>query len=236
MRIEVPPQTGDWLLEIGLLADREYLHSTRVLPIQIEKETKESTLAWNMRLAAFDYQQDHISAIQMAMERVHQIGVTCPRILEIGGNASPMIRDFEGQLVNIDVDVPGMQMGLLANRHHGGSITFLVGNANTLPFPEATFDSILVFSSLHHFPDPRASLRHFARILKPGGVIGVLCEPIGHYYGAEIEPSLLGELQKGINEQTFSLEEWAAIFRASGLREDSVTIDRGSLKAFLIPA
>jgi hypothetical protein len=40
-------------------------------------------------------------------------------------------------------------------------------------------------------------------------------------------------LQNGLNEQTFTLEEWAAIFEDAGLHEREVIIDRGSLKAFL---
>jgi len=90
-----------------------------------------------------------------------------------------------------------------------------------------------MFSSVHHMPDPRASLRHYARKLKPHGLIGALCEPIGHYYGDNIAPTLLNELQNGLNEQTFTLEEWAGIFEDAGLHEREVIIDRGSLKAFL---
>jgi ubiquinone/menaquinone biosynthesis C-methylase UbiE len=117
------------------------------------------------------------------MRHVQGLGVARPRILEIGGNASPMIRDFPGELYNVDIDVHGMQMGLLANRQFGGDVKFFVGDANALPFPDGYFDAILMFSSVHHMPDPRASLRHYARKWKPHGLIGALCEPIGHYYG-----------------------------------------------------
>jgi len=190
---------------------------------------------WNHRMLELDYNADHLDAIHLAMNQVRQLGLAAPRILEIGGNASPMIRDFQGELYNIDIDVHGVQMGRLANRQFGGSINFFVGDANALPFPDGFFDAILMFSSIHHMPDPGASLRHCARKLKPGGLIGVLCEPIGHYYGDNIAPLLLNELKEGLNEQTFSLEEWAAIFEGAGLREREVIVDRGSLKAFLVP-
>jgi len=191
------------------------------------------TVGWNHRMLELEYDADHLDAIQSAMRHVQGLGVARPRILEIGGNACPMIRDFRGELYNVDVDVHGMQVGYLTNRECDGSIRFYVADANALPFPDGFFDVILIFSSVHHMPDPRASLRHYARKLKSDGLIGVLCEPIGHYYGDDIDPSLLKELQKGLNEQTFSLEEWAAIFEGAGLCEREVIVDQGSLKAFL---
>jgi ubiquinone/menaquinone biosynthesis C-methylase UbiE len=188
---------------------------------------------WNQRMLELEYDADHLDAIQLAMHHVQGLDVACPRILEIGGNASPMIRDFQGELYNVDIDVHGMQMGHLANRQFGGSVKFFVGDANALPFPDEYFDAILMFSSIHHMPDPRASLRHYARKLKPNGLVGVLCEPIGHYYSDNIAPALLSELQNGLNEQTFTLEEWAGIFEDAGLHEREVIVDHGSLKAFL---
>lgn len=43
------------------------------------------------------------------------------------------------------------------------------GDAETLPFPDATFDRVTSNGVLHHTPDMDAALRGILRVLKPGG-------------------------------------------------------------------
>lgn len=50
------------------------------------------------------------------------------------------------------------------------------GDANALPFADGEFDLVTCQTLLIHVPDPRATLREFRRVLKPGGLI-VLSEP-----------------------------------------------------------
>ncbi|NJN99912.1 MAG: class I SAM-dependent methyltransferase [Anaerolineales bacterium] len=45
-------------------------------------------------------------------------------------------------------------------------------DAETLPFDAASFDLVTCRLALHHFPNPRQALSEFARVLKPGGVLG----------------------------------------------------------------
>ena len=41
--------------------------------------------------------------------------------------------------------------------------------AECLPFPDASFDRVLVVDALHHFRCQQEAVAEFARILKPGG-------------------------------------------------------------------
>lgn len=45
-------------------------------------------------------------------------------------------------------------------------------DAEALPFDEASFDLVTCRLAFHHFPNPRQALSEFARVLKPGGVLG----------------------------------------------------------------
>jgi len=45
-------------------------------------------------------------------------------------------------------------------------------DAENLPFEVDTFDLLTCRLAFHHFPNPRQALDEFARVLKPGGVIG----------------------------------------------------------------
>jgi ubiquinone/menaquinone biosynthesis C-methylase UbiE len=45
-------------------------------------------------------------------------------------------------------------------------------DAEALPFDDASFDLVTCRLAFHHFPNPRQALAEFARVLKPGGVLG----------------------------------------------------------------
>lgn len=46
-------------------------------------------------------------------------------------------------------------------------------DAESLPFEEAAFDLVTCRIAMHHFPNPRQALSEFARVLKPGGMLGL---------------------------------------------------------------
>jgi len=45
------------------------------------------------------------------------------------------------------------------------------GDAERLPFADGDFDVVLCCDSFHHYPNPRAVLAQFARVLQPGGIL-----------------------------------------------------------------
>jgi len=61
-----------------------------------------------------------------------------------------------------------------ARRGHD-RITWVNGDAQALPFPDATFDAVTISFGLRNVPDPALALREFARVTRPGGRV-VVCE------------------------------------------------------------
>jgi SAM-dependent methyltransferase len=171
------------------------------------------------------------------------------RLLEIGGNAKPALAHVPGESYNVDVDLLGLQVGAVAqwarkrrapgtqNPAHpaGSAVGFVCADAHHLPFAETFFDAIVMFAALHHAPHPAALLRSLRRHLRPGGFIGVFCEPIGHIWPGAADPAFTEELVHGVNEQGFSLAEYAQIFAAAGLHAAELVADHNSLKARLVP-
>jgi ubiquinone/menaquinone biosynthesis C-methylase UbiE len=57
---------------------------------------------------------------------------------------------------------------LLAN------LEFTLGDAQALPFPDRSLDIAVTSYSLHHIPDPARVVGEMARVVKPGGRVGII--------------------------------------------------------------
>jgi uncharacterized protein YbaR (Trm112 family) len=242
MLIETPEQPGQYQLQLCLVEEYVQWHETNSLTLPIEiinaednSSAENSALStWQQTEQIYSYYDDHQRGIALLKSQLAKLPNPQPKILEIGGNACPMLSyDFCGQLYNLDIDVHGLQIGKLTSLHQGLGIEFVCADANHIPFPDDYFDCITIFASLHHFPDLRVTLRSLAKKIQPQGFLAIMCEPVGHYYGDQIDPLFREELLKGVNEQSFSLVEYAAIFQAAGLEPEQVIVDGCSLKAFL---
>lgn len=54
------------------------------------------------------------------------------------------------------------------------NLDFALGDAQNLPFPDRAFDIAVTSYSLHHMPDPARVVREMARVVKPGGRVGII--------------------------------------------------------------
>jgi demethylmenaquinone methyltransferase / 2-methoxy-6-polyprenyl-1,4-benzoquinol methylase len=62
----------------------------------------------------------------------------------------------------------------VARRGRGDQISLLLGRAEQLPFPDASFDAVTFTYLLRYVDDPAATLVELARVLKPGGALASL--------------------------------------------------------------
>lgn len=188
-----------------------------------------------------DYRADHVRGLQILRGWIDQLKVREAKVLEIGGNAHPAVAEIEGELHNADVDLLGLQMGSLVQDvrrqdQRGCRVRHLCADADDLPYADRYFDAIVMFASLHHFPDPARTLAHVATKVRAGGFVGIFCEPVGHVHPGAVDPAYLRELQRGVNEQSFLMREWAEIIRRAQLWAAEAMVEGGSLKARLVHA
>lgn len=83
------------------------------------------------------------------------------KILDVGCGTG-IIHDLYPSLDIIGVDI---SKGML--KHHKGCC--LWASAESLPFTDCYFDSVVCRSVLHHLPDCKKALGEIKRVLKPGG-------------------------------------------------------------------
>ncbi|MCK9285214.1 MAG: class I SAM-dependent methyltransferase [Rhodocyclaceae bacterium] len=100
-------------------------------------------------------------------------------VLEIGIGTGLNLEHYDKARVNkvIGLD-PGTEMHPMAQKRmkKAGLPVELVGlSAETIPFDEATFDSVVVTYSLCTIPDPVAALKEMRRVLKREGKL-LFCE------------------------------------------------------------
>lgn len=60
----------------------------------------------------------------------------------------------------------------LAAQQQASNLKTHPADAESLPFPDETFDLLTCRLALHHFPHAENAIREFARVLKPGGTLG----------------------------------------------------------------
>jgi len=103
------------------------------------------------------------------------------RVLDVatgtGMVAAALVRRTGAQVVALDQSAD-MLGGLRARLAHdpllAASIEPRLGEAEALPFPDGTFDALTFTYLLRYVEDPAATLRELARVVKPGGVVGMV--------------------------------------------------------------
>jgi SAM-dependent methyltransferase len=76
----------------------------------------------------------------------------------------------------------------------GLAVETVAADAESLPFPDESFDLVLGHAVLHHIPHLPRALRECARVLKPDGTLAFMGEPSRHGDRIAILPKRIGML------------------------------------------
>lgn len=101
------------------------------------------------------------------------------RILDAGTGTGrfsiPLAANPANEVVAMDFSAEMLAQARRLNeeRAHrgGGAITFVQGDVEHLPFAANAFDAVVSITVVRHFPQWKAILQEYARVVKPGGTL-----------------------------------------------------------------
>jgi len=110
--------------------------------------------------------------IQLYHRTAGQVDLSGKRVLEIscghGGGSSYLARTLKpASYTGLDLNQAGIE--LCRKRHHVPGLEFVHGDAQSLPFPDDSFDAVVNVEASHLYPDVPRFLAEVARVLRPGG-------------------------------------------------------------------
>lgn len=116
--------------------------------------------------------EPHRACIQLYHHVATQVDLRDREVLEVscghGGGASWITRTLRpARYVGLDLNPAGI--AFCRRRHQVPGLDFQRGNAQALPFPDASFDAVVNVEASHCYPDFPGFLREAARVLRPGG-------------------------------------------------------------------
>ncbi len=118
------------------------------------------------------YSSDNLTSWIPHLTRIGQV-TSSTSVLDLGcgtGGFTLALSTLTGaRVVGMEISLPLLQYGA---RKPGGQVPgWIQGQAESLPFAEATFARVLLSLVLHQLTKRAQALREIARVLQPGGLV-----------------------------------------------------------------
>jgi SAM-dependent methyltransferase len=168
-----------------------------------------------------------------AQAALDEISVRSGRSLDLGGGSGWLAgelarRGFEA--VSLDIEDPHERAAQItdgapsrsyelvtdmAPEDDVSAVDFVIADMERLPFGDASFELVTTSAALHHSDDPVRTLREATRVIRPGGVLLALNEPVKGVF--RDQTPILGGRGSGAGEHMYSARSYVGFFRAAGL-------------------
>jgi SAM-dependent methyltransferase len=95
-------------------------------------------------------------------------------VLEVGcgrGGGAAFVFERHQPASLVGLDLSESEIAHCRRRYARPGLRFVAGDAERLPFPDASFDVVVNVESSHSYPNMSRFLEEVARVLRPGGVL-----------------------------------------------------------------
>jgi len=160
------------------------------------------------------------------------------RILEIGAGAAWFSAELSKLANVVEVFATDFSPKLLKEQAprvfkmlhaSGAKITRMPADFHQLDFPDNHFDFVVCSAVLHHAVNMVVVLREARRVLKPGGRIVAIREPVWPLVKFKSRSRTQDRLVKaGVNEHLYTLSEYRDFFSEAGFKLDARRVNLSS--------
>ena len=103
-------------------------------------------------------------------------------VLEVGGGTGFFLLNvaqagYVGNAHTTDISEEMVKVCIANGRRLGIAVHGRTAEAESLPFPDASFDLVMGHAFIHHVPDLQQAFSEFHRVLRPGGRLIIAGEP-----------------------------------------------------------
>ena len=148
------------------------------------------------------------------------------RILDVAAGAGHTALAFAPRVaavVAVDLTEAMVATGRrLADEQGIANVTFVQGDAEHLPFPDASFDRVTCRYAAHHFPRPAAVAREWARVLRPGGRLLLVDVVSPDDPAADTVLNAAEVLRDPSHVRDHTVGQWVAMLEDAGFAVDDV--------------
>jgi ubiquinone/menaquinone biosynthesis C-methylase UbiE len=123
----------------------------------------------------FDAFGEEVYLARPVLSRLHE--VRAPLVLDVatGTGRLPLallqMPTFQGRIVALDLSRRMLTVAAEKLAPYGNRVALLHHAAESLPFPDDTFDLVTCLEALEFMMDPRRVLSELVRVLRPGGLL-----------------------------------------------------------------
>jgi len=124
------------------------------------------------------WRMDPFDLLAQVYDRFRRVPAPDPYLDLLGGNARLLdLGGGTGQVASALVPfgvravVLDRSRGMLSAAQKKRGLLLVRGSAESLPFPDESFDLVVVVDALHHFKDQERALREAARTVRRGGAV-----------------------------------------------------------------
>lgn len=174
---------------------------------------------WSERGAAYAVSRDHVAGPSLARLLRLADPRRGERCLDLGtgaGHTAAGLAEAGAEVVGLD-PAPGMLDA--ARRRYGAlpGVRFVQAPGDATGLPDAAFDVVTARHTLHHHPDPGATLREVARVLRPGGRF-VLVDEITPDARVDAWLDAVERARDATHVRAYTLDAWRGMLADAGLR------------------
>ncbi|HYF76737.1 MAG TPA: class I SAM-dependent methyltransferase [Symbiobacteriaceae bacterium] len=121
------------------------------------------------------------------------------------------------------------------------NVTFQEGDAEALPFADATFDVVTCRIAAHHFPEVHRFCAEAYRVLKPGGRLVVIDNVVPEDADLDRFINEIDKLRDPSHVRAYRISEWEQLVQQAGFRPSvahrfGIPLDREDWLARMSPA